>query len=107
MKQVRKLHPDWDPAPFQRRLRALLLEGHKYLWSSRGDHALFDLGSDPSEQRDRIPDRPDLARRLEGVLATRVASLAACFRDGQPAPEPSPDERELLEGLGYAVPATD
>jgi arylsulfatase A-like enzyme len=42
----------FDPAPFDRELRALRDDGWKYIWSSDGREELYDLTSDPGEARD-------------------------------------------------------
>jgi arylsulfatase A-like enzyme len=42
----------FDPAPFDRELRALRQDGMKYIWSSDGREELYDLTSDPGETRD-------------------------------------------------------
>jgi arylsulfatase A-like enzyme len=42
----------FDPAPFDRELRALRHDGWKYIWSSDGREELYDLAGDPGETRD-------------------------------------------------------
>jgi arylsulfatase A-like enzyme len=42
----------FDPAPFDRELRALRHDGWKYIWSSDGREELYDLTGDPGETRD-------------------------------------------------------
>jgi len=42
----------FDPAPFDRELRALRHDGWKYIWSSDGREELYDLGGDPGEACD-------------------------------------------------------
>jgi arylsulfatase A-like enzyme len=106
--QVLAAHPGWDPSPFRRRLRALLEDGHKYLWSSNGSHALYDLRSDPLEQRNLIGEAPERAQRLDAALAARHAALARCEPDtGASPPALSEEERRLLEGLGYVAPEAE
>jgi arylsulfatase A-like enzyme len=53
----------FDPAPFDRDLRALRHDGWKYIWSSDGREELYDLTSDPGETRDLAP-AADGAERL-------------------------------------------
>ena len=42
----------FDPAPFDRELRALRHDGWKYIWSSDGREELYDVTGDPGETRD-------------------------------------------------------
>jgi arylsulfatase A-like enzyme len=42
----------FDPAPFERELRALRHDGWKYIWSSDGQEELYDLNGDPGETHD-------------------------------------------------------
>lgn len=92
---------DFDPASYRRRLRALDAPPYKYIWASDGRNALYDLAADPSESRNRIDDDPVTAARLEAMLATRVDELVPCIGAGEDVPADSPEERRLLEELGY------
>jgi len=103
--QVRAAHPGFDPMPFQRRLRAWTDEPHKYVWSSDGRHALYDLARDPREGRDLSRDDPALAARLAADLDAYHASLRGCPPAAPPAATPGPEELERLRALGYAVDA--
>jgi arylsulfatase A-like enzyme len=100
IEQVRAAHPAFDPAPFLRRLRAWTDGPHKYLWSSDGRHALYDLARDPGESRDLAGEDPALAARLAADLDAFRATLRAC--EPAPAPAPTPEEIERLRALGYA-----
>jgi arylsulfatase A-like enzyme len=53
----------FDPAPFDRELRALRHGGWKYIWSSDGREQLYDLAGDPGEARD-LALHPAGAERL-------------------------------------------
>jgi arylsulfatase A-like enzyme len=80
--------------------RALIEGTSKFLWSSRGDHQLFDLASDPSESNDRIEADPQRGEAMRARLLEYLASLP------RPGPVSSPgtvDEptREALKNLGY------
>jgi arylsulfatase A-like enzyme len=58
----------FDPAPFDRELRALRRDGWKYIWSSDGQEELYDLGGDPGETRDLA----SAARGAEWLRAFRL-----------------------------------
>src|SRR5262245_36704957 len=101
--QVRAAHPGFDPTPFQRRLRAWTDEPHKYVWSSDGRHALYDLSRDPGEARDLSGEQAGLAARLGAELEAYRATLGRCAP--APAPAPGPEEMERLRALGYSADA--
>jgi arylsulfatase A-like enzyme len=101
MPPVQQRHPDWDPSPYQRQIRALTDSPHKYIWGSDGRNALFDLEHDPGEERNRIEDDAEVAARLAAALEKQRAGLARCDAEADEIPVDSPDERQLLEELGY------
>ena len=79
--------------------RALVRADVKYLWGSRGRHALFDLRDDPREERDLAPERGAQASAMQRAL---LGFLRALPRAADAAPvEPDPATLRLLEGLGY------
>jgi arylsulfatase A-like enzyme len=46
----------------------------KYIWNEDGDDELYDLASDPMEQKNLIEAMPDKARDLHGRLAERIGT---------------------------------
>lgn len=95
--QLRRRHPQFDPAPWQRTLRALVRNGHKLIWSSDGRHESYDLASDPAENHDVSADPASgallaLAERLAGALPFSASDGASPLDAEQEA---------LLRGLGY------
>ena len=101
--QVLPLHPGWDPRPFQRRLRTLVVGDHKLIWGSDGRRALYDLKADPQEARDLIRNQPELAAQLETELDRYFETLARCEMPSHPHEKQQmpAQQRELLKGLGY------
>jgi arylsulfatase A-like enzyme len=93
-------------AAFQRRLRAIQMNGQRLIWSSNGHHELYDLRGDPGETRNLFdPQAPPAAY---GSLAARLDGYLQSYGGGGPArapgPRPGPDEQrvEALRALGYA-----
>ena len=80
--------------------RALYLGRHKLLWNSLGNHALYDLESDPGERNDLSGAEPARVAEALGVLEKVLASLP---KPGEPGPPAALDEETLkaLRSLGY------
>jgi hypothetical protein len=66
----------------------------------RAESALYDLGSDPREQRDVRSRELEVAARLEALLEARFADFEARTGDHD-AVELDPEERDRLRALGY------
>jgi len=92
--------PAETPRPaFDRALRCVRTPTTKLIWSSDGQHALYDLRLDPQETSNRFATEPELA-------ATMLATLDAWRPPtGIPlcATDPAMDAavRQRLQALGY------
>jgi arylsulfatase A-like enzyme len=73
---------------------------HKLIWSSRGDHELYDPAHDPREETDLARERPEEVRRLAEALQGWRAALRKRSTGGQTY-EVDPATRKALESLGY------
>ncbi len=97
---VRGMRPDFDPAPFRRRLKSLVRGGEKLIWSADGQHELYDLRSDPNETNNLAAERSE--RTAE--LAAELEGLFAGLRAHVPTPDETrltEEERERMRSLGY------
>lgn len=93
-------HPQWDPAPWDRTLRALWAGPHKLIWSSDGRHELYDLEADPRELDERRELAGDTTRLLQDLLDAQVSELVVPA--GREPVAPLSEERlRQLRGLGY------
>jgi len=84
----------------------MLVEGDlKYLWSSQGRNALYDLARDPLEQHDLSAERPDEMRAMGERLDAYLAGLP---RPGDAGPDQEVDAgtAEALQQLGYVDDGT-
>jgi arylsulfatase A-like enzyme len=53
-----------------------LIEGrYKYVWSSRGNHALYDLGNDPLERENVLVLHTDVAEKMLSTMDRYMASF--------------------------------
>jgi arylsulfatase A-like enzyme len=73
---------------------------HKLIWSSAGDHELYDLGQDPREERDLHASRGTEVGKLAEALSGWRSALRK-RRSGARGYEVDPATRKALESLGY------
>lgn len=66
--------PDSDVSHYDRYLRMIRTERHKFIWGSDGRHELYDLCADPGENQNRIHVEPAVAEELNGWLQTWLAN---------------------------------
>ncbi len=100
-KSVAKRQPDWDPAPWNVKLRALTHGRYKLIRGSRGRVELYDLDADPTESQDlAAAGHPEVAR-LSDLLDRQLAALKPWKNSGVEPPQLSPEHRRRLQALGY------
>ena len=104
-RKVLPFHPDFDPTPWSRRLRALYTGEEKFICSSDGRHELYDRGADPTEARNLIEQRGAQGREL----LQRLLALGAELTPATDIEEASftAQELEMLRVLGYVVDDDD
>jgi hypothetical protein len=85
---------------FLRERSALYLERWKVIRSSDGRHELYDLASDPREERNLFAERPKEAQLLLDTLA-RIQARSGGARARVDVREPTEDELTELRELGY------
>jgi len=79
----------------------VLVDGQdKFGWSSNGTPFLVDLAHDPMERVNVVEQRPALAQRLGQALNAYIKLLPRPGAAGE-VEQPTPEELELLKGLGY------
>jgi arylsulfatase A-like enzyme len=83
--------------------RAFLDGDWKYVWSSTGSHALYDLREEPREAHNRLDDEAERASEMAARLDAYLASVPRPTRRG-PAQAVDEETRRALEGLGYLEP---
>ena len=102
---------DIDYEPLLRTYCAAFEGDHKYVHASNGEHALYDVGTDPAEQEDRLEQQPEQAQRLadalyrwEHTLPPYDPSLRAPVDVRSKAQrQERVEERQLAAMLGYVV----
>jgi arylsulfatase A-like enzyme len=93
----------FDPAPFDRELRALRHDGWKYIWSSDGREELYDLAGDPGETRD-LAGAADGGERLRDFRLLHEEWQAETQRHDAGVPADVALEADVaatLRALGY------
>jgi arylsulfatase A-like enzyme len=91
----------FDPTPYDRELRALRCDGHKYIWSSDGREELYDLAGDPGERTDLAAADPERLLRFRTLHAAWRADTGRQAHLGDTADELEPDVAASLRALGY------
>ncbi len=92
--------PEDTPQPrHDRSLRCIRTPESKFIWSSDGQHALYDLRQDPSEMTNLYPEQAEAAAMLEKHLLSWQPPAGLPLS----APELHMDEdvRQRLRDLGY------
>ena len=88
---------------FNNHLRAIRTDRHKYVWSSGGDHRLFDVVSDPFEEHNLVESAPEIAAELQQRLISWFASQPR-YVPKAPSNEGRALDQEAIErlrNLGY------
>lgn len=91
--EIVERYPRWRGIPIWRRAKAIQDGTYKYLWTSDGKDALYDIQADPLERTNLIHKMSEKARDLKAALIARVGTL---MRDtgeanGPPASSPQKD----------------
>jgi arylsulfatase A-like enzyme len=97
---LRKRYPEFDASRFDRTLRTVRAEGYKYVWASDGNDELYEVASDPGEERNLIDTEPDVAARLRKSLDEWLASFSPASASDEEL-ELDAAMRHRLEDLGY------
>jgi arylsulfatase A-like enzyme len=98
---IKERHADWDSTPWERSLSGIVVGPDKLIRGSDGRLELFDLAVDPLETHNLAGEHADAAATLSGQLDRFEAGLDRCEYTPQSG-ELSPEQIELLKGLGYA-----
>ena len=93
-------HPEWDPSPWRRQLRAVYHGSLKQIVADDGHRELYRFTTDPAEANDLTAAEPETAERMTAQLREFVTSLEHWQPDG-PAPEISSEQFDRLKALGY------
>ena len=80
--------------------RAMFKGDKKYLWSSHGNHELYDLTADPTEGRNVIAEHPEIASQLAVAIEKYLDALPAPGELGD-VETMDHETLELLKGFGY------
>jgi len=104
--EVMRRHPGWDPAPWQRSLRALRDGRFKYIAASDGRDELYDLLSDPEEGVNLLRFDETTAAEMAGALNAAVADFHPFLTSSTGSATLSEAQRRRLGSLGYIDEAT-
>jgi len=92
--------PDMDVSRYDRSLKMIRADHHKYIWASDGRHELYDLQVDPDEARNVVAEYREIAKDLEQRLTEWRASFEIATLLDE-VPEFDKTVKERLRELGY------
>ena len=95
---------DFDPRPYDRELRALQHDRHKYIWSSDGREELYDLAGDPDERTNLAAADQGRLRAFRALHQAWLAETAGAAAAGDRRRVEVDLDREVatsLRALGY------
>jgi arylsulfatase A-like enzyme len=95
-----KRFPGVDVSRFDRSLKMIRTDQHKYIQASDGRHELYDLWADPDELCNIIAAQPHIADTLDQRLAEWNTTFEVAMPTTQ-APEFDDVVRDRLRALGY------
>jgi arylsulfatase A-like enzyme len=100
-------HPQWDPAPWIRVLRAFHHGDYKYIWASDGRNELYHNRADRAEQDNLIDELDEVHRDLAARLDGFVSGLTPPAHPPDEVPALPEETRRQLGGLGYVDTGAD
>ena len=106
-RRVLRAHPDFDPSPWQRMLRAMVTGSTKYIWGSDGRHELYDLDVDPGEQNNLKTRRSERLAVLARQTEAYFAKLRTRCDESDKIKPLTEKERRLFRSLGYVGDAEE
>ena len=93
-------HPKFDYSEYDRQLRAIRTTEYKLIWSSDGEHELYQIATDAYEEHNLIETCPDVASQLLEQLQLWERSIHQPTWERESV-EIDPVTEERLRGLGY------
>jgi arylsulfatase A-like enzyme len=97
---VAEQHPDWDATRWRQTLRTVVRDGRKLIRASDDRVELFDLTTDPLEDRNLVAEEAATAAELRDDLEAFAGTLSLCSPAGEQL-EMTPEQIERLKALGY------
>jgi len=98
---ISRAYPGFDPSVWDRTLVSYREGPSKLIWSSRGDHELYDLSSDPGEAHNLFDAGSEDSHRLLRHMQTFVRQMQEPPAGEGPASGPSAEHLQRLKSLGY------
>ena len=99
--RMRRLYPDRDLSRYDRTLRALRSDRHKYIWTSDAKPELYDLKEDPGETENLVVARPEVAGEMQAQLDEWLASVGRPPSEEGTAADMDETVVQRLRALGY------
>jgi arylsulfatase A-like enzyme len=96
-------YPEYDRSVHRRKMRSLQVGDYKLIWSSLGNHELYDVAQDPGETRNLANRELKMVSEFELILSQKFQAMrsASSSTNDRAKPEVDDEMRERLRSLGY------
>lgn len=98
---IKRLYPEFNPTPWQRKLRAVYEDHYKYIWTSDNKSELYDLEADPDEVINLINVERETVSELIDIHKQWISNLKPIAIKSHTVPLMTEEQRKRLESLGY------
>ena len=99
--EFKDTYPEFDFSIYDRQLLSIRSKRFKFIWSSNGQHELYNIENDPAEQFNLITKLPKIAKDLENHLSKWYSSFQKHSLTEEKAADLQPDVQQHLKALGY------
>jgi arylsulfatase A-like enzyme len=100
LRHFQRMTPDFDRSSFDKGLKCIRTDRHKFIIDSKGHEELYDLVNDDKEQRNILKETPGIASQLRDTLFKNTREFAHDIHATVLA-EQDEATRKQLTALGY------
>ncbi|MHC4945067.1 MAG: sulfatase/phosphatase domain-containing protein, partial [Planctomycetota bacterium] len=102
IKKIGARYKDWDPSHFNRLLTVLYHGEKKFVWSSNGNHEMYDLAQDPGEAENLVSNPEQNGEEMKKAVEQARSGLNPYDYEEAEKPRFTKEQLNRLRALGYA-----